>query len=316
MNNKKLLSIFISFVLLICSLSNFAISANAYSGVVEKNGVMQMGDFDSVSHGYIIFYPTDLQTSDTTYPVAVWANGTMCPPALYESLLAGVAKQGYIVIASSELMSKNGTGQSAAIDYIFDQSMDENSPFYGKVDPNRVGAFGHSQGGASSVNAAVADNRIGAIVSIAGASTASEAKNLSVPSLFLTGTGDAVVMSSMWVKPSYNACNCAAVYASLNKGVHTSCIITPEIYVNYIVKWFDAFLNENGDKSAFTNGGELSKDSQWKDYTSKNLNNKLAGSIISDGGSIWIIVAMLELVIIVGGQVYIFKKKRDYKNTK
>jgi len=308
---KKYLSFLISIVIVVGAVFACTVSASAYTGTVEKDGVMQMGDFDSLVDGFIVYYPKDLEQSDHAYPVAVWANGTMCAPALYQNLLIGVAKQGYIVIASPDLMPKDGKGQSAAIDYIFEQSMDETSPFFGKVDPNKIGAFGHSQGGLSSVNAAVADHRIGAIVSIAGSSTKTEAKNLTVPSLFLTGTADYVVLSSLWVKPSFEACQGPAVYASLKNGVHTSCIADADTYVNYVVKWFNAWFNNDGNQSVFRNGGELSKDTAWKDYQSKNMNAYLTGSVFSDGGSVWMLAALAELAVIVCLGVYIGKRKHS-----
>jgi len=246
-------------------------TGNTNGVVIEKDGVMQLGDFDSLVDGHIVYYPIDLESSDRQYPVAVWANGTMCAPILYYKLLVGVARLGYIVIASPELMSKDGSDQINAINYISAENEDPDSPFYGKVDMGKIGAFGHSQGGLSCVNAAVADSRIGAIVSIAGASEKSQTANLSVPSLFLTGTLDTIVLSSLWVKPSYEGCPAPAVYASLRGGVHTSCIANADTYINYIVKWFDAWLYADGSISAFESGGELSQDRAWTGYKAKNF---------------------------------------------
>ncbi|MGX8716049.1 MAG: hypothetical protein ACSW8A_09900, partial [Lachnospiraceae bacterium] len=106
--------------------------AEAEAGSVDMGDVIQMGDFEGKDH-YIVFYPKELEGSDKQYPVLVWANGTMCAPVLYMNLLKGVAARGYVVVASSELMSADGKAQIKAIDYIFDQSMDESSVLCGKI---------------------------------------------------------------------------------------------------------------------------------------------------------------------------------------
>ena len=287
------------------------LETKANVGSIDMGDVIQMGDFDGSTH-YIVFYPKALETSDQAWPVAVWANGTMCPPALYISLLQGVAAKGYVVVASSEMMSADGKGQIEAIDYIFEESMDEESPLCGKIDPGRIAAFGHSQGGRSSVNAAAADERIRCIVSIAGSSYSSEASKLSTPALFLTGTADMIVLSSLWVKPAYNKAKGPAVYASLNGGVHTSCVLDADAYIDYCASWFDAWLGDNAEAMAqFKSGGKLSKDSAWKDYASKNMNTgTLAGSVFG-GSSLWRGIALAELLVIAGAGAVILSKRKD-----
>ena len=269
----------------------------ALGGSVDMGNVIQMGTFEGTSH-YVVFYPKALESSDQTWPVAVWANGTMCAPALYTSLLAGVAEQGYVVVASSDVMSADGKSQREAIDWIFDQSMDEESVFCGKIDPQRIGAFGHSQGGRSSVNAAAADSRISCIVSIAGSSYGSEAEKLSTPALFLTGSKDLVVLSSLWVKPAYNKCKGPAVYASLDGGIHTSVILNADPYIHYVTQWFNAWLNNDSDSMSVFKGNGLRQDKAWKDYQAKNLNASGVGSVFS-GGSFWKFASIAELVVIV-----------------
>lgn len=239
--------------------------------VTDANGTTCTGDFDSLLSGQIIFYPADLTESDATYPVISWANGTMCAPGLYYSLLSKIAAGGYIVVTNTNMMSADGEAQIDSIDFILEKNADPDSIFYGKVDTENIGVAGHSQGGRSSVNAAVADDRIDCVLSIAGSNYKSEAKKLSTPTLFTTGSLDSIVMPALWVKPAYQACTGTAVYASLKGGVHTSCVLTPEKYADYAIKWFDAFLKDDAAaKKVFKPGGAFSKDSNWGKYVSKN----------------------------------------------
>lgn len=218
-----------------------------------------------------VYYPASLEVETKQYPVVVWANGTGCATDTYDGLLKKIAEGGYIVVADSSVMTADGKAQIDSIDYIIGKNSDTGSVFCGKVDTGKIGAAGHSQGGRSSVNAAQKDGRIKCIVSIAGASSKEEAKGLKASALYLTGTADMVVVSSQWCKPSYDVSEGRAVYASLKGGVHTTCMTNPEKVSGYAVSWFDAYLkNDSASKAKFQNGGELSKDSAWQDFASKN----------------------------------------------
>lgn len=218
-----------------------------------------------------VVYPTELETTDGTWPVIVWANGTGMATDSYLALLQELAKGGYIAVADASTMTADGTSQRDSIDYIIEKNGDSSSVFYNKVDTNAIGACGHSQGGRSCINAAQADARIQCVVSIAGASSEAEAKGLNTPCLFLTGTNDMVVVSSKWCKPSYDAVTGRAAYASLYGGIHTTCMISPKKVSGYTLKWFDAYLRGDDEaKAVFEDGGELSHDYDWQDFENKN----------------------------------------------
>lgn len=257
--------------LLVTALVGGGMDAAAIGGSVDMGDVVQLGDYQGTSL-HIVFYPKTLETSDQTWPVIVWANGTMCAPALYTDLLRSLAARGYVVVTNSDVMSANGKSQIAALDFILAQNADPGSVFYGRIDPGRVAAAGHSQGGRSTVNAAAADSRFRCAISIAGSPFTSEAKKLSAPTLFLTGTADLVVMSAMWVKPAYKSCTGPAVYVSLKNGIHTSCMLRAGSYADYCVLWLRAWMDGDGAAlNAFRPGGALASDRAWKDFTAKNF---------------------------------------------
>ena len=61
--------------------------------------------------------------------------------------------------------------RSADIKYLIDKiifEVENNNPFWSKLDINRIGIFGHSYGGATGVVSAYNDNRIDAIISLDG----------------------------------------------------------------------------------------------------------------------------------------------------
>ncbi len=236
-----------------------------------SGGVEKITDsYNSVEQ--TVYYPKNLTVSSKTYPVVVWANGTAVQSGFYEDLLKEFADGGYIVVANNETMSADGTAQIASMEYIIAQNDNQSSVFYHKVNTDKIGAAGHSQGGRSSVNAASADGRFDCVLSIAGSNYKQEAEKLYAPALFFTGTRDMVVTSAQWVKPAYDVCKGPAVYASLVNGIHTSCASDPSVYSGYAVKWFDLWLkDDSGAKQTFAAGGELSSDSAWTDFTCKGL---------------------------------------------
>ena len=248
-------------------------TASAYDPIyVTSNGVTSTGAFDSLFSGNIIYYPADMADADETYPVVVWANGTMCAPVLYHSLLSKIAGAGYIVVTNTNVMSGDGKAQIASVDFIVKANEDPNSVFYGKVDTDHIAAAGHSQGGRSAVNAAAADSRIDCVLSLAGSSYTSEAKKLSTPAFFVGGSLDSIVAAAIWVKPAYKNAKGPAVYANLKNALHTRCCTNASDYAGYAVDWFDAWLK--GDEDAmkvFKSGGALSRDRAWKDFATKNF---------------------------------------------
>jgi hypothetical protein len=272
MMTKKLLSLTLA-LLLTVSVLVFPASAAEYDPIyVTSNGVTSTGDFDSLFSGQIIYYPASLPESSETYPVIVWANGTMCAPALYHSLLSKIAAGGYIVVTNTDMMAANGQTQRKSIDFILAENSDPDSIFYGKVNTDKIGAAGHSQGGRSAVNAAAADSRIDCVLSLAGSNYKDEAKKLSTPTFFIAGGADMMVMASMWVKPAYKNCTGAAVYANLKGAIHTTCCLNPDAYIDYILAWFDGWLKNDADAlNTFRSGGALSRDRSWKDFAAKGF---------------------------------------------
>lgn len=221
---------------------------------------------------YYIYYPENIQSSKKTYPVLSWANGTACQPSMYAGMFTELSKGGYIVIASSETMAADGTAQIDALDFIISLNNDSSSAVYKKVNTKALGVIGHSQGGRSSVNAAVKDSRIKCVVSLAGSNYLEEAEPNSTPTFFIAGGSDMIVSPSQWIQPAYDVAKGPAVYASLNKAIHTTCCTSPEKYSSYILDWCDAWLK--GDAKAlytFSSNGTLASDGNWNDFQCKGF---------------------------------------------
>ena len=221
---------------------------------------------------YYVYFPENIKSSNKTYPVLSWANGTACQPSMYTGMFTELAKGGYIVIASSETMSADGSAQIDALDFVISLNSNSSSSAYKKVNTKQLGVIGHSQGGRSSVNAAVKDSRIKCVVSIAGSNFLEEAEPNSAPTLFIAGEKDMIVSPSKWIQPAYDVAKGPAVYASLNGAIHTTCCSNPEKYSSYILNWCNAWLK--GDAKAlatFSSNGTLASDGNWRDFQRKGF---------------------------------------------
>lgn len=222
--------------------------------------------------GQTVFYPKRAENGNDVYPVVIFANGTGFDYKIYENLLIKIAEGGYIVVANSETMAADGTAQRASLDFIISENSNSSSILYNNIDTNKVAATGHSQGGRSAVNSAAADSRFDCVISFAGSNFPEEAEKLYAPALFMAGTRDMIVNADKWVKPAYDVCKGPAVYVSLVNGIHTSCCSDPETYTQYAIEWLNIWLkNDTGAKGTFRNGGELSKDSAWTEFSCKGI---------------------------------------------
>lgn len=239
---------------------------------VESSNGIEKATYTTSDRTYIAYYMSELLTHDSKFPIISWANGTGCPPSLYDGLLRELASAGFIVVASDETMAADGTAQIAQIDFVIEENSNKSSALYKKVNTSRIGVIGHSQGGRSAVNAGAMDDRIACVLSLAGSNYVEEAEKLSKPVLFMAGTKDKVVDANKWLVTAFNAVKGPAVYASLNGAIHTTCCSNPTAYSRYAISWFNAwFYNDGNLKAMFTDGGELSQDSDWSGFMCKGF---------------------------------------------
>jgi hypothetical protein len=104
-----------------------------------------------------LYAPDPLGTDPRTkkpflHPVIAWANGSGQTAANYDYYLRHLASWGFLVIASRDTDTGDGTTTADAAKYLLAQAKTPGNPLYGKVDTAHVGTAGHSQGGGSVVS--------------------------------------------------------------------------------------------------------------------------------------------------------------------
>lgn len=258
-------------LLIVAIFSIFSTNVAYASNDASNDEIVVLGDFDSTEFSYIVVYPENFNAR-MKLPVVVWSNGTYVPPQSYEDIFSLLAQEGYIVVASTDSLLYDGSVVSGAIDFIIEQNDNPDSPLYRRVDTSRIGAAGHSLGGRSSINAAVKDERIGVVASIAGSNIESERVSLQTPALFFAGENDTVIAPQLWVEPMYDVCQGPAVYVSLKNAGHGACYTDPELYAYYISNWFYTWLYEDQElKEIFVPNGNMSNDVRFMEYKSKGF---------------------------------------------
>ncbi len=138
-----------------------------------------------------IWYPARGSGSGSTvgdgaYPLIVFAHGLGGSPQGYQGLLAAWAAAGYVVAAPLFPLSSSETpggadggdignqpgDMSFVIDQVLKASASSNGPLSGLVDPNEIGAAGHSNGAITTLgliaNSCCRDTRVKAAVVMAG----------------------------------------------------------------------------------------------------------------------------------------------------
>jgi hypothetical protein len=134
---------------------------------------------------YTIFRPACMKQGET-YPVITWANGTCGLTHGYGVLLGTLASYGFVIIASNSTWTATpptNRVQLRALDYAKFLNEDPNSIYYGKLNLDRIGAMGHSQGAGATV-AASSDPRVKSLILWNGAT------NNNKPFLYVSGEQD------------------------------------------------------------------------------------------------------------------------------
>lgn len=156
-------------------------------------------------------------SSDGPFPLLVFSHGNLGIRFQSFSLMEALASRGFIVVAvdhagntaqdlvfdTLEPFEDSAVNRPQDVSFVIDTMLDRNAtandPFFARIDADRIGVFGHSFGGyttmaaVSGIDGVAADTRIKAIAPFAPASgllTDAQLQAITVPALILGGTAD------------------------------------------------------------------------------------------------------------------------------
>lgn len=237
---------------------------------------------------YKVWYPTNLNAGP--YPVIVWANGsgeTYSSPG-YEAVFSKLASWGFVVICNNDGGDGDGSNALTSANDIISLNNNPQSIFYNKLNVNKVGIGGHSQGGPAAINAATKYSGSNIFKTIYTASAtqqalctgalASWAYNpalIHVPYFETAGTGNLdsnIIAPLASLQENYNQLSAGvpAVMARLKNIDHGNVVQNSHGYLN---AWFLYTLkNDTAAGAAFIGViPEISTNSRWQDVATKNI---------------------------------------------
>ena len=130
-------------------------------------------------------------------PTVVMLNGTGLKALHYRPVFEHLASWGFVVIGNDDSNAWNGRSALVSLDKALCQNSMASSPLYQRIDIERIGVVGHSQGAMGAINAATEDDRF-KVLYAASCPQKSLAKKLgwsysmktiSIPTMLVAGTG-------------------------------------------------------------------------------------------------------------------------------
>lgn len=229
-----------------------------------RNGAHKVSYFeqkvDEDFEKYEVWYPEDMESSDTAYPLIVVLNGTGVKASKYKAQFEHFASWGFVVIGTEEPESWDGVAAESSLAFMLEQNEDSSSIFYHKIDTDNIGAVGHSQGGAGVFNAITEHEHSGMYKTAVPVSPTNEEQStalgwhydlskVSVPVFLLAGTKGDFEMKYVIPEESmiemYNKISVPKVMARKFDCEHGDMLYSAD---GYITAWFMWLLQ--GDKAA------------------------------------------------------------------
>jgi predicted dienelactone hydrolase len=200
-----------------------------------------------------VFRPTTLGQGGVTHPVIIWGNGTGASPSSYSGLLTHLASHGFIVAAANTSNAGNGSQMLNCLTFVTNQNNTTGSAYFHHVDVNRVGASGHSQGGAGTLMAG-RDARVKVtaplqpyIRPIPGGGTFSTASigQQRGPMFLVSGGSDTIAVPGTHQRPVFNGANVPVVWGTLAGATHFETGGNAGRFRGPVTAWFRARLMDD-----------------------------------------------------------------------
>lgn len=102
---------------------------------------------------HTLFIPEKLGDGGVKHPILVWMNGATGSTSFYQNMLEHFASHGFFVVADKMSGGNHDpeiVEQDVAIEWVLAEAARSDSPYFGKIDPERLGIAGHSLGSVGS----------------------------------------------------------------------------------------------------------------------------------------------------------------------
>ncbi|MEV6930424.1 chlorophyllase [Dactylosporangium sp. NPDC051485] len=186
------------------------------------------------------------------FPLLVWSHGFYSNPQMQEGMTKFLAESGYVVVAPAYPFTKKDgpkfdktdvPNQAVDASYVITQMLLPSNPLAASIDPDRLGAIGHSGGGTTTdwLFTGHRDPRLKVGVIFAGRPTTAY-KGSPVPMLFIHGDKDPVVAYSQG-RESYGKNPWPKAFLTIEGGEHGAGTNDPERGHTQVLATLLDFLN-------------------------------------------------------------------------
>ena len=101
-----------------------------------------------------VYYPNEMILyPGKKYPLVIMVNGTGVEYPKYEATFKHLSSWGIIVAGNDDPSTADGNSAIKTMQYMLNLNNQKDSIFFNKIDPEKIGISGHSQGGAGTFNA-------------------------------------------------------------------------------------------------------------------------------------------------------------------
>lgn len=139
---------------------------------------------------YWVFRPSDLGQNGLKHPIFVWGTGATAVPEQYTDHFTRMASHGFVIVAPTPAFL-TASNMKNALDWILQENGRSGSPYYQKLDPDRVAMGGHSQGSTSTFDAEAMESRLKTTLHIAGGSMdGNGSSKVKTPTAYICGETD------------------------------------------------------------------------------------------------------------------------------
>ena len=219
-----------------------------------------------------IHRPATLGQNGVTHPVILWGNGTGATPSTYQELLAHWASHGFIVAAANTSNAGNGSQMITCLNFVLAQNTSPSSVYFGKVDPGRIGASGHSQGGAGTVMAG-RDGRVTAtapvqpyigFIPFGGRFDRASIGQQHAPMFLVSGSADTIAVPATHQEPIFDGAPVFIAWGTLQGATHFETVGNAGDFRGPLTAWFRWQLMDDGAaQRVFDEPCTLCSDPAW-----------------------------------------------------
>jgi hypothetical protein len=255
---------------------------NQGKGTISGGSMGTIGEGGDDASAFTLLFPSGVKAGEHL-PLLTWGNGTFCSPTLYDQLFDHIVSYGYVIIATNTSNAGMGTEMLKAVDWALAESAKADSPIHDLVDKDKIGAFGHSQGGEGAVKTG-ADPRIKALAPLSAGPMGNGEAMIQCPTFYTLTANDVVTPDSY--RASYDATKTPSVYGVTSGGDHmeytdkadglnTSGLTSNDAQMtrSAITAWFEWQLKGKNELQPLFIGKDCGfcKDSNWKSFESKGF---------------------------------------------